>query len=107
MDYARRPLYRPSKSVLLDIRKYQGSTMLLISKLPFSRLVREVTNSITLLNYRYQSMALAALQEASEAFLVRLLEDAYLCTIHAKRVTLMPSDLQLARRIRGHIGGLG
>lgn len=62
---------------------------------------------------RWQSQALLALQEASEAFLVHLFEDAYdhlfifrnLCAIHAKRVTIMQRDIQLARRIRGPIGG--
>ncbi|NXU94181.1 CENPA protein, partial [Xiphorhynchus elegans] len=56
-------------------------------------------------DYRWQSMALLALQEATEAFAVRLLEDAYLCTLHARRVTLFPKDLQLARRLRGLDGG--
>ncbi|XP_066063241.1 histone H3-like centromeric protein A [Chamaea fasciata] len=52
-------------------------------------------------DYRWQRMALLALQEAAEAFLVRLLEDGYLCSLHARRVTLFPKDLQLARRLRG------
>ncbi|NXE71205.1 CENPA protein, partial [Calcarius ornatus] len=56
-------------------------------------------------DYRWQSMALLALQEAAEAFMVRLLEDAYLCSVHARRVTLYPKDLQLARRLRGPEGG--
>ena len=50
---------------------------------------------------RFQSSAVAALQEASEAYLVGLFEDTNLCAIHAKRVTIMPKDIQLARRIRG------
>ena len=45
--------------------------------------------------------AVLALQEASEAYLVGLFEDTNLCAIHAKRVTIMPKDIQLARRIRG------
>ncbi|NXB32338.1 CENPA protein, partial [Eulacestoma nigropectus] len=56
-------------------------------------------------DYRWQRMALLALQEAAEAFTVRLLEDAYLCSLHARRVTLFPKDLQLARRLRGLEGG--
>ncbi|NWV24007.1 CENPA protein, partial [Origma solitaria] len=56
-------------------------------------------------DYRWQGMALIALQEAAEAFTVRLLEDAYLCSLHARRVTLFPKDLQLARRLRGIEGG--
>jgi histone H3 len=50
---------------------------------------------------RFQSVALLALQEATEAYLVGLFEDTNLCAIHAKRVTIMPKDIQLARRIRG------
>lgn len=56
---------------------------------------------------RWQSQAIQALQEASEAFLVHLFEDTNLCAIHAKRVTIMQKDIQLARRIRGAWGGLG
>ncbi|KAL0262407.1 centromeric DNA-binding histone H3-like protein cse4 [Diplodia seriata] len=56
---------------------------------------------------RWQSQAIQALQEAAEAFLVHLFEDTNLCAIHAKRVTIMQKDIQLARRIRGAWGGLG
>ena len=52
-------------------------------------------------SYRWQATAILALQEAAEAHLVGIFEDAYCCTLHGKRVTLMPKDLQLARRIRG------
>ena len=51
--------------------------------------------------YSWQGSAILALQEAAEAQLVGLFEDSNLCAIHAKRVTIMPKDLQLARRIRG------
>ncbi|KAL3682165.1 hypothetical protein R1sor_000187 [Riccia sorocarpa] len=77
--------YRPGTVALREIRKYQKSTELLIRKLPFQRL----------------SSAVLALQEAAEAYLVGLFEDTNLCAIHAKRVTIMPKDIQLARRIRG------
>jgi histone H3/H4 len=50
---------------------------------------------------RFQSSAISALQEASEAFLVGIFEDTNLCAIHAKRVTIFPKDIHLARRIRG------
>ena len=87
---------------LREIRKYQASTELLIRKAPFLRLVREVLESdLNKPGFRLQSTATLALQEASEAYLVGLFEDANLCAIHAKRVTLMPKDIQLARRIRG------
>ena len=56
---------------------------------------------------RWQSQAIQALQESCEAFMVHLFEDTNLCAIHAKRVTIMQKDVQLARRIRGAWGGLG
>jgi histone H3 len=93
--------YRPGTVALREIRKYQKSTDLLIKKLPFQRLVREVAKDVVGDDIRFQSTAILALQEASEAFLVGLFEDTNLCAIHAKRVTIMPKDIQLARRIRG------
>jgi histone H3 len=92
--------YRPGTVALREIRKYQKSTELLIRKLPFQRLVREVAGNYKN-DLRFQSSAVLALQEASEAYLVSLFEDTNLCAIHAKRVTIMPKDMQLARRIRG------
>ncbi|KAG7224898.1 hypothetical protein INR49_014814 [Caranx melampygus] len=103
-----RALRRPSRRPLLprnllprrEIRRYQKSTELLIRKLPFQRLVREIAQDFKT-DLRFQSSAVMALQEASEAYLVGLFEDTNLCAIHAKRVTIMPKDIQLARRIRG------
>ena len=92
--------YRPGTKALREIRKYQKSTDLLIRKLPFQRLVREIAQQFGG-DLRFQSTAILALQEASEAYLVGLFEDTNLCAIHAKRVTIMPSDILLARRIRG------
>ena len=119
--------YRPGTVALREIRKYQKSTELLIRKLPFQvrpasslppppaspapashvsrrlppqRLVREIAQDFKT-DLRFQSSAILALQEASEAYLVGLFEDTNLCAIHAKRVTIMPKDVQLARRIRG------
>ena len=92
--------FRPGTVALREIRRYQKSTELLIRKLPFQRLVREVVAEAKN-DLRLQSHALLALQEASEAYLVSLFEDTNLCAIHAKRVTIMPKDMQLARRIRG------
>lgn len=92
--------YRPGTVALREIRRYQKSTDLLIRKLPFQRLVREIAQDFKK-DLRFQGDAVLALQEASESFLAALFEDANLCAIHAKRVTLMPKDLQLARRIRG------
>lgn len=92
--------YRPGTVALREIRRYQKSTELLLRKLPFQRLVREVAQE-TKTDLRFQSAAVAALQEAAEAYLVGLFEDTNLCAIHAKRVTIMVRDIQLARRIRG------
>ena len=84
----------------MEIRRYQKSTDLLIRKLPFQRLVREVSQDFKS-DLRFQSTALLALQEAAESYLVQLFEDTNLCAIHAKRVTIMPKDMHLTRRIRG------
>ncbi|CAB9523506.1 Histone H3 [Seminavis robusta] len=129
--------YRPGTRALLEIRKYQKSTDLLIRKAPFQRLVRQIAKTFKE-DLRFQSTAVLALQvktvsivglergglvqslldatashclllpkpffrtqEASEAYLIGLFEDTNLCAIHAKRVTIMPKDMQLARRIRG------
>ena len=92
--------YRAGTVALKDIRHYQGSTALLIRKLPFQRVVREIAQDIKT-DLRFQSAAILCLQEATEAYLVGLFDDANLCAIHARRVTIMPKDIQLARRIRG------
>jgi histone H3/H4 len=92
--------YRPGTVALREIRRYQKSTDLLLRKAPFQRLVREIAQGLNS-NLRFQSTAVLALQEAAEAYLVGLFEDSNLCAIHAKRVTIMPKDMLLARRIRG------
>lgn len=92
--------YRPGTVALREIRRYQKSTDLLIRKLPFQRLVRGISEDLRG-GYRWERSALAALQEAAEAYLVGLFEDTNLCAIHAKRITILPKDMQLARRIRG------
>ena len=92
--------YRPGTVALREIRKYQKSTELLIPKLPFQRLVREIAQDFKS-DLRFQSSAIMALQEANEAYFTSLFEDANLCAIHAKRVTICVKDVQLARRIRG------
>ncbi|TKC35979.1 hypothetical protein EI555_001626, partial [Monodon monoceros] len=84
--------YRPGTVALREIRRYQKSTELLIRKLPFQRLVREIAQDFKT-DLRFQSSAVMALQEACEAYLVGLFEDTNLCAIHAKRVTIMPKDI--------------
>ncbi|XP_055705384.1 uncharacterized protein LOC129803073 [Phlebotomus papatasi] len=96
----RRYRYRPGTVALREIRRYQKTTNLLIRKQPFQRLIREIAQQFKM-NLRFQASTVAALQEACEAYLVGLFDDTNLCAIHAKRVTIMPKDMQLALRIRG------
>lgn len=92
--------YRPGTVALREIRRYQKSTNLLLRKLPFQRIVKALAQDHKQ-DVRFQSSAILALQEATEAYLVGLFEDTNLCAIHARRVTIMVRDMQLARRIRG------
>ena len=92
--------WRPGTVALRQVKKLQKSTELLIAKAPFSRLVREIADSQKV-GLRFQSSAVAAIQEATEAFVVSLLSDANLTALHANRVTALPRDLQLVRRLRG------
>lgn len=92
--------FRPGTVALREIRRFQKNTNLLIRKMCFQRFVREIAQDFKS-DLRFQSTAIQALQEASEAYLVALFEDANLCCIHAKRVTIKPEDIDLARRIRG------
>lgn len=94
--------FRPGEKALSQIRKYKKVTTLNIRKLPFQRLVREVGEKINPhLAPRWTSKALEVLQSVAEDYLINLFEDAYHCTLHAKRITLMSKDISLARRIRG------
>ena len=92
--------YRAGTVALQDIRHFQKTSALLIRKLPFQRLVREIAQDFKT-DLRFQSAVILCLQEAAEAYLVRLFDDANLCAIHTRRVTIMPKDILLARRIRG------
>ncbi|KAF1792424.1 hypothetical protein JG687_00002159 [Phytophthora cactorum] len=92
---------KPGEVALREIRLLQRSTKLLLRKLPFARVVREIQTEFTGVGYRWQAEALLALQEAAETYLVRTFEDANLCAIHGKRVTLQVKDIQLSLRIRG------
>ena len=97
----KRPMrYRSGTVALREIHHYQKSTELLIRKLPFNRLVREVAQDFKT-DLQFQLGATGALQEVAEAYIVGLFEDTNFCAIHAKRVTIMPKNIQLARRIRG------
>ena len=98
--------FRPGTVALRQIRKYQMSTELLIRKLPFQRLVKEIVhNDLQLPGPRFQSTALLALQEAAEDFLVRMFEEVNMVAIHCNRVTIQPKDIMLWKRMRG--GGFG
>jgi len=92
--------YKPGTVSLREIRRYQKSTELLIRRMAFQRLVREIAQDYKT-DLRFQNAAISAIHEAAEHYIVGLFEDSNLCAIHAKRITLMPKDIQLARRIRG------
>ena len=100
MSIKRPRRFRPGTVALREIRKFQKSTDLLIRKLPFQKVVREIATQFKS-DLRFQTQAILALQEACEAYLVKLFEDTNLCAIHAKRVTIMAKDMMLAKRIRG------
>ena len=94
--------FRPGTVALREIRRYQKSTDLLIRKLPFQRLVKEVAGKLCP-RLRFQSTAILALQEASESFLVSMFEDVNVCALHAGRVTIQVKDIWLWNRmIRGN-----
>lgn len=93
--------WRPGTVALRDIRKYQKSTDSLIPFAPFRRLVGEIIQNQQGHHLRMQESAVHALREAAESLIVSLLEDANMAAIHSKRVTIMPKDMQLVRRIRG------
>jgi histone H3 len=98
----RKRRYRPGTKALREIRQYQRTTTLLLRKLPFRRLVREIMQNTVNMRVNFiQSEAFVVLQEATEAYMVGLMQDANLCAIHAKRTTLLPVDMALANRIRG------
>merc|ERR1712142_416889 len=94
--------YRLGTRALMEIRKFQKSSNLLLPKLPFSRVMREICSKICTADMKFQSAAIMALHESAEAYLVTLYEGSQLCAIHAKRV---PRDMNLARRIRGDNSG--
>lgn len=101
----RKRRFKPGTVALREIRRYQKSTDLLLRKLPFQRLVREIAQEMAPgYDLRFQQSAIAALQEAAEMFLVEAFGDANLCAIHAKRVTVFPKDLALARKLAGNGG---
>jgi histone H3 len=92
--------FRPGTVALREIRSFQKTSGLLIRRAPFQRMVREVAQ-VAKAGLRWQSAALAAMQEATESYVIGLLSDSNLCALHARRVTVMPRDIHLARRLRG------
>lgn len=104
--------FRPGERTQQEIKHYQSTVNLQFQKVPFQRLVRDLCIAVKEEEMdggglgeggglRFESQALVALQEAAEEYIVGLFEDANLCAMHAKRVTVMPRDMQLSRRIRG------
>ena len=96
--------YQPRTVALHEICKFQKSTELLIQKLPFSWLVCKIALEVGKYDLCFQGHTILCLQEATEAYLVGVMEDTNLCALHAKRVTIMPKDIQLAQHIsREHL----
>lgn len=89
---------RPGTKALKEIRAYQNSTKLLLPKIPFKRLVREIAQKYKA-DIKLQQESFCALQQATEAYMVSFFEDCNLFAIHDKRVTIMPKDVDLAKRI--------
>lgn len=98
-------LFLPSEYFLTCLAMLRLS-MPPLTSCDYSTQVREISNEVSPEPFRYTAESLLAIQEATEDFLVHLFEDCNLCAIHAKRVTIMPKDLQLARRIRGPVYGV-
>ena len=96
----RRRRLKPGTKALREIRRMQTSWNLLIPKLSFSRLVREIQTSFNMRFMRWTPGAIRALQIEAEDYLTHLFEDAQLISIHARRVTVMVKDIHLCRRIR-------
>ena len=92
--------FKPGQLAIKEIKRLQEKTQVIIPRLPFQRLVRDICRTRNP-DTRFSSQALQALQEAAESYLTGMFEDSLLCALHAKRVTVMVKDIQLARRIRG------
>ncbi|KAI5235216.1 hypothetical protein E4T42_09745 [Aureobasidium subglaciale] len=99
-----KPRFKSGTVALRQIRKLQKTTDLLIPKRAFQRLSRELAYNITRSDIRFQSSALEALQEEAETYLTELFEATNLCAIHAKRQTIKPEDMALARRLTEKVG---
>ena len=97
---AKKRRFKAGTVALREIKRYQKSHEMLLPRAPFQRLVRSIVTDMDH-QLMFQSQALVALQEASEAYIVSLFEDTNLCAIHAHRTTIMKKDMLLARRIRG------
>ena len=93
--------YQPGTVALHEIQQFQKSTELLIQKLPFLQLVHKIALEVGKYDLHFQGSTIICLQEAVEAHIVGFMEDTNLCAIHAKRVTIMPKDIQLAHCIQG------
>jgi histone H3 len=91
--------FRPGNDALRNIRRYQRNDEFLIRKIPFQRFIKDISPGINI-NLRFQCSAVLALLKASESYLIKLFEDAKLCAIHAKRVTVIPKDIRLSCRLR-------
>lgn len=104
---ARKPhRFRPGTVALMEIRRYQKTTDPVIPRKSFYRLCVEIGQEFKT-DVRFQRDAIEALREGAEAYLVWMFEYANLAAIHTRRVTIMPKDIQLVRRIADGPGGGG
>ena len=92
---------KPGVVAIREIRRYQKGVELLLRKLPFQRLVREICEQVGGKQYRWTASALEAMQWGAESYLVGLFHDTNLCAIHAKRVTIFAKDMQFSMLLRG------
>jgi histone H3 len=98
--FNRKTKFRPGEKALREIRFYQKNTNLLIRKAPFARFIRDVAEDLVP-GTKFSMVALEAIQEMTERYVVSMYEDSNWCALHAKRVTVFKRDMVLARRLRG------
>mmetsp|Transcript_17838 Transcript_17838/g.24909 ORF Transcript_17838/g.24909 Transcript_17838/m.24909 type:complete len:121 (+) Transcript_17838:1147-1509(+) len=100
-EHSKKRRFKPSALTLLEIRKYQRSTYLIMQRIPFFRLLKKITNKITKQKFNWNSNSLFIMQEITEYYLLNFLSELNTCASHGKRLTVMLKDIKLANRIKG------
>lgn len=101
-EVKKRKRRKPGQVAIKQIAFYQKTANLLLPKLSFQRIVREIVQSVTPDEYKWSPNALEALQTSTEAYLTAVFEDTNKAAIHGKRVTIRPEDMHFIRDIRTH-----